>query len=438
MGADPCSSPAAADGPPGTPAPVAGRPPRLWTTAFARVWAGSALSSVSSRTLSVAYPLLALAVDGSPVGAGWVSFALTLPVLLFYIPAGVLADRVDPRSLMLFTEAARGLSVVSVLLALALGRLSLPHMLAAAFLEGTLWVLYTLAETALLPSLVPEGQIGAAMARSETSSHAAVLAGRPLGGLLFGLAPAVPFAVNTALFLGSTLCLLGRTGKARPYGGRRVLRELSGRSLVSETFDGVRELSKHGFLSRATIMTTVTNLMVNALIMIFLTSSAGLSPLEVGLVLAAGGVGGVLGSTLLSSTEPRNAILFTQMWIWVLALALPALNAHPVLFGLATLITGYTGARNNVAVRTYEIHKVDRSKLGRVASVQRLAVYGAVCLAAPFGGFLVAAFGVHNAAVSLFGVMLAVAVAVTIARFLGWVPRFGGGDQAPPASRPAS
>ncbi|MFD0889866.1 MFS transporter, partial [Streptosporangium algeriense] len=181
MGADPGRSPAA-DGPPGVLAPVDDRltgraqePPRLWSTAFTRVWAGSALSSVSSRTLSVAYPLLALTAGGSPVGAGWVSFALTLPVLLFYLPAGVLTDRVDPRSLMLFTETTRGLSVVSVLLALALGMLSLPHMLAAAFLEGTLWVLYTLAETALLPSLVPEGQIGAALARSETSSHAAVL-----------------------------------------------------------------------------------------------------------------------------------------------------------------------------------------------------------------------------------------------------------------------
>ncbi|MFD0889954.1 hypothetical protein ACFQ08_35890 [Streptosporangium algeriense] len=191
-----------------------------------------------------------------------------------------------------------------------------------------------------------------------------------------------------------------------------------GRALAAETLDGVRELARHRFLRRAMILTTVTNLMVNALIMIFITGSAGLSPLEVGLVLAAGGVGGVLGSTLTSGTEPGRAMLFTQMWIWVFALALPALDAHPVLFGLATLITGYTGARNNVAVRAYEIRNVDRGKLGRVVSVHRLAVYGAVCLAAPLGGFLVAAFGVHDAAVKLFRTMLAIAVVVTVVRLL--------------------
>src|SRR5690349_11953993 len=144
---------------------------------FARVWLGLTFSTVGSRAVSVAYPLLALALTGSPVQAGWTSFALTFPVLLFYIPAGVLADRVNPRSLMLLTETLRGLAVFSVFLALALDWPSLPHLLVAAFLEGTLWVVYSLAETALISSLVPREQVSVAMARSETISHVAVLAG---------------------------------------------------------------------------------------------------------------------------------------------------------------------------------------------------------------------------------------------------------------------
>lgn len=149
---------------------------------FARVWLGMTFSTVGSRAVSVAYPLLALALTGSPVQAGWTSFALTFPILVFYIPAGVLADRVNPRSLMLLTETLRGLIVLTVFLALVLGRPSLAHLLAAAFLEGTLWVVYSLAETALISSLVPKDQVSLVMARSETISHIAVLAGRPLGG----------------------------------------------------------------------------------------------------------------------------------------------------------------------------------------------------------------------------------------------------------------
>src|SRR4051794_33389164 len=115
---------------------------------FARLWLGLTFSTVGSRAVGVAYPLLALALTGSPVQAGWTSFALTFPVLIFYIPAGVLVDRVHPRSLMLFTETFRGLAVFSVFLALAFQQPSLPHLLLAAFAEGTLWVVYSLAETA--------------------------------------------------------------------------------------------------------------------------------------------------------------------------------------------------------------------------------------------------------------------------------------------------
>lgn len=414
-----------------TPAPGGKQNPlRLRNAAFTRVWAGSIFSSVSSRTLGVAYPLLALALTGSPALAGWASFTLTLPILLFYVPAGVLVDRVDPRSLMLFTETFRGLAVTSLLLAFVLGVPSMPHVLAAAFLEGTLWVFYTLAETALLPSLVLEEQVTRAMARSETGAHIAVLAGRPLGGLLFGIAHAVPFALDAVLFLTSTLCLLGQTSEGETPGGRRHrqahafrqiasgVRELAGRALLAEMVDGVRELARHRFLRRAMALTTVTNLMVNTLIMIFIAGSANLSPLEVGLVLAAGGVGGVLGSSFAPSVKPRRAMLFTQMWIWVFALSLAALGEHPLFFGLATLMTGYTGARNNVAIRSFEIHAVDRSKLARVTSVHRLAVYGAVCLAAPLGGVLVSAFGTHEAAMKLFKAMFAIAIAVTATRFL--------------------
>ncbi|WP_440063704.1 MFS transporter [Streptosporangium sp. OZ121] len=402
---------------------------------IARVWLGMTFSTVGSRAVSVAYPLLALALTGSPVQAGWTSFALTFPILVFYIPAGVLADRVDPRSLMLLTETLRGLTVLSVFLALVLGHPSLPHLLVAAFLEGTLWVVYSLAETALISSLVPRNQASIVMARSETISHIAVLAGRPLGGWLFGLMHAMSFAVNAALFflaLLSPLSVAAGKGKGRPlsHALRELVagvRSLAGRHLLREIADGFKELSRHPFLRKAMALTMVTNLMINALIMIFIAGSANLPSYQVGLVLAAGGMGGVAGSGLAPylRLEPRNFTLFAQLWIWVLALLIAAYGEGPLFFGLAILLTGCTGALSNVAIRTFEVDTVDQGKLGRVMSVHRLVAHGAVCVAAPLGGILVAVFGIRVAAVILTVVMFVIAAGVTFASLLRLHARLG-------------
>lgn len=205
------------------------------------------------------------------------------------------------------------------------------------------------------------------------------------------------------------------------------MRSLAGRHLLREIADGFHELSRHPFLRRAMALTMVTNLMINALIMIFIAGSANLPSYQVGLVLAAGGVGGVAGSGLAPylRLEPRNFTLFAQLWIWVLALFVAAYGEGPLFFGLAILLTGCAGALSNVAIRTFEVDTVDKGKLGRVVSVHRLVAHGAVCVAAPLGGILVAVFGIRTAAVILTVLMLAVATVVTCTSLLRLHARLG-------------
>jgi predicted MFS family arabinose efflux permease len=205
------------------------------------------------------------------------------------------------------------------------------------------------------------------------------------------------------------------------------VRSLAGRHLLREIADGVKELSRHPFLRKAMALTMVTNLMINALIMVFIAGSANLPSYQVGLVLAAGGMGGVAGSGLAPylRLEPRNFTLFAQLWIWVLALFIAAYGEGPLFFGLAILLTGCTGALSNVAIRTFEVDTVDQGKLGRVVSVHRLAAHGAVCVAAPLGGILVAVFGIRVAAVILTVVMLLIATGVTSMSLLRLHARLG-------------
>ncbi|WP_436757283.1 MFS transporter [Streptosporangium sp. V21-05] len=385
-------------------------------------WAGSALSMTAFRTLGVSYPLIALALTGSPMAAGWVGFASTVPGLLLYIPAGALIDRFNPRQVMLWTEAARGITAASVFVALLCGAASLTQLIVAAVAEGALWVLHSLAENALIPSLVGRDGLRRALARSEMSFHTAVLAGRPLGGFLLGIGQAIPSAVNTVLFFLSFGLLL----RMDASDVRRDARPLV------KVGDGLREVAQRPFLRTAMALTALTNLMVNALTMVFLASSTELSPLIVGLVLAGGGLGGVLGSLVVLRVTPPPFMLFAQVWIWAFALFVAAFGGHPAFFALATLLTGCSGALSNISIRTFEAHEIGSDKIARVASVSRLTSRVAISVAAPLGALLVTCFGGDGATVFLFVTMVVIAIVVTAFPALrgGLMP--GGERQAHP------
>ncbi|HEX4811796.1 MAG TPA: MFS transporter [Nonomuraea sp.] len=393
-----------ADRPPEIPAP-----PRSRGATIARVWAGSAISTVGMRTLGVAYPLLALAQTGSPIAAGWAGFALTIPILVFYIPGGLLVDRISPRRIILVAEGGRWLTVTAVLASMLYGGPSLQLLMLAAALEGTLWVLYTLAEAALLPRLVHRVMMQQALAKSEGASHLASIAGRPLGGYLFGVGRAIPFLLNAVLFAISFGLFVGlRREPGRPATGTSLLRELPA---------GFRALLHQPFLGGAIMLTTFTNLMVNALIMVFVSGSQGVPSLEIGLVLASSGVGGAVGSAVAYLWHPSRSVLRIHTWIWVVALFLAAVGAwagqRPLFFAMGLFAVGFGGALSNVAIRAVEVGRVDPGTLARVVSVSRLSSHGALCLAAPLGGLLVSQWGVTGGTLVLFAVMLAAAVLFT-------------------------
>ena len=81
------------------------------------LWSGEVLSELGSQTSTVAYPLLVLALTGSAAKAGVVGLAKWLPLAVFSLPAGVLADRVDRKRLMIGCDAVRMLAAASIVAA---------------------------------------------------------------------------------------------------------------------------------------------------------------------------------------------------------------------------------------------------------------------------------------------------------------------------------
>jgi MFS family permease len=101
----------------------------------------------------VAYPLLVLAETHSPAKAGVVGFAQTLPYMLFYLPAGALVDRWDRKRTMVVADAVRALALASLAVALAFHDFTFEQVVVVAFVEGCMFVFFSLSESAALPQV---------------------------------------------------------------------------------------------------------------------------------------------------------------------------------------------------------------------------------------------------------------------------------------------
>jgi hypothetical protein len=101
------------------------------------LWSGQTLSELGSQVSLVAYPLLVLALTGSPAKAGVVGFAKTLPVAALALPAGALADRVNRKHLMIACDGFRAIALTTIPIALASGGLPYGLIVAVAFIDGS-------------------------------------------------------------------------------------------------------------------------------------------------------------------------------------------------------------------------------------------------------------------------------------------------------------
>jgi MFS family permease len=333
---------------------------------------------------SVAVPLVVLATTGSAGKAGVAGFAATLPYLLFYLPAGALLDRWDRRRVMLWCEAVRVVAVGSVAAALWAGRLTYAHLLAAGFAGGTCYVFFSVAEKSVLPSLVDPPLLTSALAQQEATSRGAGLAGPPLGGLLYGVGAALPFAADALSYAVSftTVALIRsdlRVRRTAPAAG----------TVRQEIAAGVRWLWNEPFIRVTVVCMGLVNVMFQALtlVLVVLTARLDASPGATGAVLGCFGAGGLAGAFAAPWLQRRVAprvVAIGATWLWVVLL--PPVAAAPGVLELAPLVAAmaFAGPVWNVVVVGHQYKVIPGHLLARVKSVVLLVSWGAI----PFGSLL--------------------------------------------------
>lgn len=388
------------------------------------LWSSQVVSTVGTRVTSIAFPLLVLAETHSPAKAGVVGFAQTLPFLLLYLPAGAFIDRWDRKRTMILCDAGRAVALGSLAITIALGWLSMAQVIVAALIEGSLFVLFDLAEGAVLPQLVSEEQLPAALAQNQAKTQGADVVGQPLGGVLFSAAWLLPFLVDAVSYLVSFAALLSIR---RPF---QPPRDGPSTRLRTEIAEGLRWVWRQPFLRAAVGVIGGVNFVFNALTLVLIVRAKelGASPALIGVMFAFVGVGGLLGSFVAPWVRRRFAerrVVVTVGWLWAVEIGLLVLLPNVLGLGVVSGLRSLAAPAFNVVVNNHVYQVTPGRLLGRVRSAARLVTWGSIPLGTVAGGFLAAAFGAQATLVILTGTMGGIAAAATLAR--------GMRQQPPPA-----
>ena len=374
------------------PAPPAGSLRQNYD--FWRLWGGQATSAIGSQVSQLALPLLILALTHSPAKAGLLAALRGVPYFLLVLPAGALVDRWDPRRVMIACDTGRALALASIPVALALGHLALWMLFAVTFVEGTLFVFFNQAESNCLVRVVSKEQLGAAVAQNEAIYGVSGLIGPSLGGLLYGLGRGVPFLTDAVSYLFSIVALLTLKADVRPA----PLADGHVPNLGAEIKEGLRWLNAHAVIRFVALLTGV--LMMScagwALILIVQAQRFGAGPVAVGLLLATGGAGGVLGSVLAIPLQKRfrfGPLLIGAAWVWAVTWLWYALAPSLIVLGIVNALSFIVVPVFLGTQYAYRLGQIPDALQGRVNSVFRLVAFSSGPVGLALTGWLLQRYG---------------------------------------------
>jgi MFS family permease len=391
--------------------PVSSAGGTLWQNRdFRRLWLGAGATMLAVRTSAIAYPLLVLWHTGSVSQAGLVSFAALVPNLLVQLPAGTLADRWDRRRLMILSDLGCCLAAGGVAAAVLAGWIWPPFLMLAAFTAGSLAILYNLAERGAVRNLVAADDLPAALSQNEARGRVAGLLGQPAGSGLFTIDSWLPFLLAPLAHLTSLAMLLRirKPFQAEPPRPRR--------SLLAEVSQGLAWTWRRRFLRTVLLFIAATEVLFQALLLavMAIVQQSGRPPAVVGLVAAAGGIGGAVGAVTGTWWRRRldfRAIIIGAMVAWAVLMPSVALTRNPVLLGLLYVGMAYGGGVVNTGGAMYQVQTTPDHLQGRVGSVILLIGSGSGAIGALAGGVILSTFGVTRTVLGIGAVMAALTLA---------------------------
>lgn len=369
---------------------------------FRLLWIGETTSQFGSAVTLVALPLIAVqALHAGPFEVALLTAATWLPWLVIGLAAGAWVDRLPRRPVMLLCDMVSMVLLASVPVAEWCGVLTIGQLLAVALLAGVCSVFFTSAYQAYLPAVVEGGDLLEANAKLQGSQSAAQIGGPGLAGGIAALAGvATGLLADAVSFAVSALCLRS-IGAQEPSpqtpDGRRDLR--------GEVVEGLRFLLGDAYLRPVALAAAFGNLCLTgmeSLLVYFLVKVVGLGSGGAGVLMALGGVGGVLGALFARRLANRFGTARAVFCCYVVAL--PFMLLVPLTrsgFGLI-LFAGYAvtmagAVAGNVVYDGFVQRYTPPEMMGRIAASYSTIAYCCMPLGAVLAGGLGSLAGVRVA-----------------------------------------
>jgi len=396
--------------------------------------AGSLVSNIGLWAGRIAQDLLVARLSGNNgTVLGLVTGLQFLPVVLFTLWGGALADRLPKRLLLVTTQTCLGI-VMAVLALLDLtGVVRVWHVFVIAFLFGTAAAFDGPARQSFVSEMVPVGKLPNAVGLNSTSFNAARLIGPAVAGVAVAAIGTgwviLANAVTYAFVVGSLLAM--RTSELEPPPVARQrgkvldgLRYLRGRPELMVSMGAVFMIGTFGL-----------NLQVTSLLMA--TREFGLGPSAFGLLGSLTAVGSLAAALFaLRRTGSRLRFVLLSAGAFAIALALSSVMPTYWSFALALVPVGFFGITAMLFANVFHQLSAGPAFRGRVMAVHMLMLQGGTPVGAPLVGWVGQQAGAR-VAIAFCAVMLAVGVGVPLVFFVRRLTRRGIEVQAHLLPRPS-
>jgi MFS family permease len=361
---------------------------------FRLLWIGMTVSLVGDGIFLVAMAWQAYELWNAPAALSLLGIGMTIPMIAFLLPAGVLSDRLDRRSMMLYADGARALVIAGLAVLSLTDLLTYWELVVVVALYGTGTAFFTPAFEAIVPDIVPAHDLSAANSLDQLVRPIAFrLAGPLLGGALVAtVGTGGAFALDAVSFLAST----GAVFLMRPPTYARSEHIESYAGAMKESLNFVRRrVWLWGTLASAAIAYLAFMGPVEVLLPYVVKNDLDASAADLGLVLAAGGVGAIGAALVMGQRgHPRRDVTFMYATWTIATLAVAGYGLATASWQLMVACLAFNALETagTIVWATIKQRHVPPSMLGRVSSLDWLISIGLLplsfALTAPVAGLV--------------------------------------------------
>lgn len=356
-------------------------------------WSNLAAQSAEQIALAAAPIVAVLMLGAGEAETGLLQTALTLPFLVFAIPAGVLADRVPRRLLMASAEAVRAVALIQF------GKLTIELMGLIGFIAVCGTIAFSVAAPSLIPALVPASALPVANTRIEIARTTAFTAGPAVGGILVGwIGGEVAFAFAAVLSIMAVVLLSGLNEPPR---------QIVKRHIVHDILEGAAFVFRSPLLAPVFVCQVLYNtsyFLTLAIFVPYAVHTLGLTAAGIGVTIGMTGAGMFTGALLAPRIMSRirfgTVIAIGPIGgaIAAILLAMTAFWSSAILAGFSFFVLGSCSILWVISTTTLRQTIVPLHMLGRVSSIHIMA-FSARPVGAAIGALI---GGLYGAKVCLF------------------------------------